>query len=115
MDSHTLLWQYVHDRTDAAFEQIVRQHAGLVYSSAMRRTQTPTLAEEVPQQVFCHLARKAKDLPGDVILSGWLYRHTRFTAAKLMRGEARRTRREAKARQDDDGHIKRDRYRYRLE
>ena len=97
MNTPTLLWQYVHDRSDAAFEQIVRQHAGLVYSSAMRRTQTASLAEEVSQQVFCDLARKAKDLPGDVILSGWLYRHTGFTAAKLMRGEARRARREAKA------------------
>jgi len=46
--------------------------------------------------VFADLARKARSLPSDVLLAGWLYRHTCFTAAKAVRAELRRQIREKK-------------------
>src|SRR5437867_12118941 len=40
------------------------------------------------------LARKARGLPRDVLLAGWLHRHTCYTAAKAVRTERRRKIRE---------------------
>jgi hypothetical protein len=44
--------------------------------------------------VFLALADKARTLPQDVMLGGWLHEHTRFVARKLMRTERRRQLRE---------------------
>jgi RNA polymerase sigma factor (sigma-70 family) len=52
------------------------------------------LAEDVAQIVFMDLARIAKTFSGEVMLGGWLHRHTCFVAAKTMRGERRRQSRE---------------------
>jgi hypothetical protein len=43
------------------------------------------------------LARMARTLPNDVMLGGWLHRHTCFVAANTMRGERRRQSRERQA------------------
>jgi hypothetical protein len=43
------------------------------------------------------LARTAKSLRSDVLLGGWLHRHTCFLAAKAVRGERRRKEREKEA------------------
>jgi DNA-directed RNA polymerase specialized sigma24 family protein len=48
------------------------------------------LAQDVAQTVFIELARKAGNLPHDVVLTGWLHRHTCYTAAKAVRTERRR-------------------------
>src|SRR5262249_756522 len=55
------------------------------------------LAEDVSQQVFTDLARKADSLPINVMLGGWLHRHTGFVASNFMRVELRRQNRERKA------------------
>jgi DNA-directed RNA polymerase specialized sigma24 family protein len=47
--------------------------------------------------VFLALADKARTLPEDVMLGGWLHQHTRFVAGELMRTERRRQLRERQA------------------
>ncbi len=89
-----LLRRYVQDGSPDAFEELVERHSGLVYSAALRQVRSPELAQEVAQSVFVALAQKAGRLPGDVILSGWLYRATWFSATKVARQERRRQLRE---------------------
>jgi DNA-directed RNA polymerase specialized sigma24 family protein len=55
------------------------------------------LAKDVSQTVFVDLAKAARTLPENVMLDGWLHRHTCFVAATLMRGERRRQARERQA------------------
>ena len=47
--------------------------------------------------VFVNLAKKARSLPKQVVLAGWLHRDTRFTALDLLRRECRRQAREQEA------------------
>src|SRR6266568_4329164 len=97
-DSQRLLAEYVQTGADAAFRELVTRYVGLVYSTARRLVDGDThRAEDVAQIVFVDLARTARTLPGDVLLGGWLHRHTCFVAAKTMRGERRRQSRERQA------------------
>src|SRR6185436_10688852 len=76
----------------------VRRYIDLVYSSARRLVDGDThLAEDVTQTVFADLARSARTLSPQVMLGGWLHRHTCFVAAKTLRGERRRRARERQA------------------
>ena len=69
--------------SDRAFGVLVGRHLPAVFSGAMRRVNGErALAEDVTQQVFADLARKARSLPPDVVLAGWLHRHTGFIALK---------------------------------
>ncbi len=52
------------------------------------------MPEEVTQEVFILLARKAKSLSPRTVLSGWLYQAARLTTANLIKREIRRQRRE---------------------
>ncbi len=97
-DSQVLLRDYAKNGSDTAFRCLVERYVDLVYSAAYRMTgQNRMLAEDVVQTVFVDLARKARTLPGDVMLGGWLHRHSCFVAAKAFRGERRRLERETQA------------------
>ena len=90
-----LLGDYARNASEEAFRELVSRYLALVYSTAVRLTGGDShLAEDVAQIVFVDLARKACVLPADVMLGGWLHRHTCFVAAKTMRGERRRHSRE---------------------
>src|SRR6266446_3226643 len=93
-----LLQQYMRDRSESAFGELVTRHIDLVYSAALRMAGGDIhLAKDVTQMVFIDLARKAWRLPRDVLLAGWLHRHTSYLAAKAVRTERRRKSREQTA------------------
>ena len=92
-----LVREFARDNSQTAFTQLVRRHIALVYSVARRCTGNDGDAQDVAQAVFVILARKANSLGNKTILSGWLYETTRFTAARLLRANARRHAREQQA------------------
>src|SRR5437867_8314115 len=97
-DNGELLRQFVKDGSDRAFGGLVSVHVDLVYCSALRKLGGDThLAQDITQTVFADLARKARMLPANVVLGGWLYRHTCFRASEALRKERRRKIREQTA------------------
>ena len=98
LEDQQLLRSYATDGSEAAFGELVARYVNLVYSAALRRTGGDThLAQDVAQLVFTDLARKARSLPKNVVLAGWLHRATHFAAAQLLRTEHRRQAREQEA------------------
>jgi RNA polymerase sigma factor (sigma-70 family) len=97
MHDQELIQAFAERHSDAAFAELVNRYAGFVYASALRQVRQSDLAADVTQAVFLLLARKAPALRREVILSGWLFRTTRFLAARARRGEQRRQHREQEA------------------
>ena len=98
MDQNEQLHAFVATRSEEAFRVMVSTHLPMVYATARRMLHgNATLAEDVAQQVFIDLARKASSLPRGLVLGGWLYRHTTFVARKTIRSESRRRKREQTA------------------
>ena len=90
MEDMALVEEYAATQADAPFATLVERHLNLVYSAALRQVRNPQLAEEVTQVVFTILAQKAARLREETVLSGWLYRTTRFAAMTAIRTEQRR-------------------------
>ncbi len=97
-DDTQLLIEFVQERSEEAFAELVRRHLDLVYGVALRMVgRDSSMAEDVTQTVFADLARKAGRLSAGMPVGGWLHRHTCFTASKAVRAEQRRRKREAVA------------------
>jgi RNA polymerase sigma factor (sigma-70 family) len=97
-DSRQLLEDYGKNRSETAFRELVTRYIDLVYSTAFRLVDGDAhWAEDVAQTVFVDLSHEASGMSGSVMLGGWLHRHTCFLAAKAMRGERRRRKRERQA------------------
>jgi RNA polymerase sigma factor (sigma-70 family) len=96
-DDMALVRDYVAGQSDRAFETLVTRYINLVYSTALRQVRDPHLAEDVTQAVFIVLARKAASFNQNTIVSGWLYRATRFAAAAALKSRRRRQLREQEA------------------
>jgi RNA polymerase sigma factor (sigma-70 family) len=97
MDDMALLQEYATGHSEAAFEALVARWINFVYSAAWRQVHNPHVAEEITQTVFVLLARKAGRLGQGTILSGWLFKTTRFVALAEMRATATRQQREHEA------------------
>src|SRR6185436_18481940 len=83
---------------ETAFREVVSRYLDLVYSAAVRLVNGDKhLAEDVTQTVFSDLASHAPKFSKEVMLGGWLHRHTGFVASKTMRAERRRQNRERQA------------------
>jgi RNA polymerase sigma factor (sigma-70 family) len=89
MEDTDLLREYVNRNSEPAFRELVNRHMGLVYSTALRQVRNSHMAEDVAQAVFIALAQKANQLTHTTVLEGWLFRATRFAAAKAIRSEYR--------------------------
>jgi DNA-directed RNA polymerase specialized sigma24 family protein len=72
---------------ESAFQELVRRHADLVFATALRRVGDAAAAEEVTQDVFIVLARKAAWLRADASLAGWAYRATLLQAKQFCQDE----------------------------
>jgi len=96
-DDMELVREFATRQSDAAFETLVSRHINLVYSVALRQVRDPHLAQEVAQAVFIILARKAKSLGPDTILSGWLYHAAQYASADALKSQRRRQHREQEA------------------
>jgi RNA polymerase sigma factor (sigma-70 family) len=94
LDDNALLKRYTDQNSEEAFAALVARHINKVYSVALRHTRNPHQAEEITQAVFVTLAKKARHLRKDVVLSGWLYLTARLSAVTFIRSEIRRARRE---------------------
>jgi RNA polymerase sigma factor (sigma-70 family) len=97
-DSRKLLGEYASRGSEEAFRELVARYVSMVHSTALRLVNGDShLAEDVTQTVFLNLARKAGTLSGEVLIGGWLHRHTCFVASTMRRGERRRQIRERQA------------------
>ncbi|HWB55260.1 MAG TPA: sigma-70 family RNA polymerase sigma factor [Tepidisphaeraceae bacterium] len=97
MDEAQLLAEFVQRRDEQAFAQIVRQHLGLVYSSALRQLRDSHQAEDAAQAVFIVLAHKAEKVRPAAALPGWLISTTRFVCKDMLRRQRRRMKYEREA------------------
>src|SRR5262245_5939811 len=91
------LQRFTHAGEQSAFADVVRRHLDLVYGTAMRKLEDPGAAQEVAQNVFAALGRKAWQFAPDDSLPAWLHKTTLFEANTWLRGELRRRRREETA------------------
>jgi RNA polymerase sigma factor (sigma-70 family) len=92
-----LLRDFLRRGDQGAFANVVRRHLALVYATALRKTEDEGAAEEVAQNVFAALAKKAWRFAPDDSLPAWLYKTTLLEAKEWLRGELRRRRRDQTA------------------
>lgn len=97
MTDHDLLRQFVRDRDERSFGELVCRHIDLVYSAARRQIREPAAVEDVAQKVFIRLAEKAHTIRDGQALGGWLLVTTRSVALNMLRDQARRRLHEEKA------------------
>jgi len=102
MDDITLLREYAAHNSEAAFEKLVSRRVGFVYSAALRQVRNADLAEEVTQAVFIILAQKAGRIRDGTVLTGWLFKTTRFAALAHLRAAAKRRQRELEVQMQSD-------------
>jgi RNA polymerase sigma factor (sigma-70 family) len=96
--THLLLKDFAENGSENAFRELAANYIDLVYSTALRKTGGHAhQAEDITQQVFADLARKARELPADVKLGGWLHRHCCFAVKMFQRTEMRRVANEREA------------------
>ena len=80
------------DRSERAFAALIGSLGRLVHSAVLRRSCQIQLAEEVSQNVFAILARKASALRHHPCLEAWAMETTRLEARSVLRSERRRQR-----------------------
>ena len=104
-DDSTLLRRFAAQRDEAALAELVGQHLGLVYHTALRRADGDVpLAEEATQATFVLLAEKAAELCTHPELAGWLHTTVGLKLRDLQRSESRRHQRERLATEMQERH-----------
>jgi RNA polymerase sigma factor (sigma-70 family) len=88
---------YAQGGSESAFQALVERHLDLVFATVLRGVSDPGAAEEITQNVFVALGRKAAWLSGETSLAGWLHRTALLEVKRWWRGELRRRRREQTA------------------
>ena len=94
-----LLEAWVKHQRQADFTEIVRRHLGLVRGIA-RRQLDQDCSEDIAQQVFAILARKASSLSGLRSLGAWLHQVTLLECRSAVRSRIRERRNQEAAMQN---------------
>lgn len=94
-----LLRAYVAQRDETRFARLVQRHLNLVFGTALRILNDHSAAEEVAQNVFISLARKAGSIRPGEGLAGWLHRAAILESRLRQRTDLRRRIREDHAAQ----------------
>src|SRR5215813_2753959 len=92
-----LLQRFRREREQSAFADVVRRHLDLVFATALRKVEDFGVAQEIAQNVFAVLARKAWLFAPDDSLPAWLHKTALLESKSWLRGELRRRRREETA------------------
>lgn len=92
-----LLQEFAQKRSEEAFRQLTQRHLSMVFSTAFRGTGDHTAAEEINQNVFVALAKKAAWLQRESSVAAWLHRVALLEARQWWRAEMRRRTREQAA------------------
>src|SRR5437867_2601382 len=92
-----LLQRFTRDGEQSAFADVVRRHLDLVFATALRKVEDTGVAQEVAQNVFAVLARKAWQFAPDDSLPAWLHKAALLESKSWLRGELGRRRREQTA------------------
>ncbi|MBX3731065.1 MAG: RNA polymerase sigma factor [Verrucomicrobiae bacterium] len=92
-----LVGTYAREGSETAFRALVGRHVNLVFGIALRQIGDAGIAEEVTQNVFIALARKAPRLARHETVAGWLHRTAILECKARLRAELRRQRREQAA------------------
>jgi RNA polymerase sigma-70 factor (ECF subfamily) len=95
IEDAVLLRSYAARGDAAAFAELVRRYADLVYATARRVTGSSTAAEDVSQDCFLSLAMHSGGIRGSV--AAWLHRTTLNRSLEILRGERARKQREVAA------------------
>jgi len=89
-EDNVLLREFAPKGSQAAFDELVRRHVGLVYHAALRQLGGDThAAQDVTQEVFLHLARRAGQVVRHPTLAGWLYQTSHYKTREWMRAQHR--------------------------
>src|SRR4051812_38133928 len=96
VDSNAL-HRFVATGSQEAFREMVDAHIDMVYAAARRQVRDAHLAEDVTQNVFVILSRKAASISSAPMLSAWLLGTTRLVCRNAIRDLATRRRREQEA------------------
>jgi len=87
--------KYVSAGDADAFRRLVERHLPLVQEAAARVLGSRSgWVDDVAQDVFLLLARKARQLPPEIVISAWLHRQAVRRAIDVVRSESRRRKRE---------------------
>lgn len=92
-----LVGHYAREGSESAFHALVSRYIPLVFATALRQTGDRGLAEEITQNTFIQLARKAPALTGHKTIAGWLHTTAILESKHRIRTELRRQRRELTA------------------
>lgn len=84
-----LLARFVSGRDQAAFADLVRRYARLVWRVARTRCRADATAEDVFQATFVVLSRKASTVRTGSALAGWLHRTAHRLAVRAAKKERR--------------------------
>ncbi len=105
MELHAHLEDFQINKSESAFEAIVRAYAAMVYTVCLGVTQNPHDAEDAAQATFLALATQVRLGKSINYLGPWLRQVAKRTALDLRKSRIRRRRREAKHGRETAGHV----------